>query len=99
MGGFVLKMSSALTVIALVTSFSLAQVAPAAAENGRNAALFGGLAAGAIVGGAIVAGARAPVYAAPPPPPPAYVDCGYARRPVFDQWGNFAGYRYIRVCD
>jgi hypothetical protein len=99
MGKFALKISSALTVTALVTSFSLVQVAPAAAENGRNAALFGGLAAGAIVGGAIAAGARAPVYAAPPLPPPVYVDCGYERRPVFDRWGNFAGYHYIRICD
>jgi hypothetical protein len=99
MSGFGLKISSALTVTVLVASFNFAQVAPAAADDGRNAALFGGLAAGAIVGGALAAGARAPVYAAPPPPPPVYVDCGYERRPVFDRWGNFAGYRYVRVCD
>jgi hypothetical protein len=72
---------------------------PANAADGRNAALFGGFAAGALVGGALASGPR---YAAPPPvyaAPPVVVDCGYERRPVYDQWGNFAGYRHFRVCD
>ena len=87
----------ALTALTLGTSDLVST--PAAAGDG--AALLGGFAAGAIVGGAI---ASAPRYYAPPPavyvaPPPYYVDCGYHRRPVYDAWGNFAGYRYIRACD
>jgi len=74
---------------------------PANAADGRNAALFGGFAAGALVGGALASGPRyaapAPVYVAPPPP--AVIDCAYERRPVYDGYGYFAGYRMVRVCD
>jgi hypothetical protein len=80
----------------------------AKAAEGRNAALLGGFAAGALVGGAIgstaphyYAPAPAPVYVAPPPPPPPpadYASCGYEQRPVYDRWGYFAGYRPVRVC-
>jgi len=91
---------------AAVTAVSLALApcvfAPRPAAAGDGAALLGGFAAGALVGGAI---ASAPRYYAPPPavyvappPPPYYADCGYQRRPVYDSWGNFAGYRYMRLC-
>lgn len=79
--------------------------APTAAEarDGRRAAIFGGLAAGAILGGALAAGSRA--YAAPAP---VYVDdepvvvrrrCWRERQAVYDDWGDFAGYRPVRVCN
>jgi hypothetical protein len=74
------------------------------AEQGRNAALFGGLAAGALLGGAIAGAARpGPVYAAPPPPPVYVYEepepiCHRERRPLFDEYGNVAGFRTVRVC-
>ncbi|WP_460452448.1 hypothetical protein [Alsobacter sp. SYSU BS001988] len=84
----------------------------ASARNGRNAALFGGLAAGAIAGGVIANGNRAfaaPVYGAPAYgyygaltyyAAPAYVrSCYRERQPVYDDWGDLAGYRVVRVCD
>jgi hypothetical protein len=95
-------------VSALVAAVMLTSVAgeAAVAAEGRNAALFGGLAAGAIIGGALMSTARpGPVYAAPPPPPrPVYVYeepepvCHRERRPLFDEWGNVAGFRTVRVC-
>lgn len=74
-------------------------------------AVVGGLAAGAIIGGALASrpyyyggsgyygggyygnGYYAPAYAAP-----VYSNCWRERRPVYDSWGNFRGYRAIRVC-
>jgi hypothetical protein len=95
---------------ALAASLGLSTVITgfeAKAAEGRNAALLGGFAAGALVGGAIGSAAAprtyapAPVYVAPPPPPPPpayYASCGYEQRPVYDRWGYFAGYRPVRVC-
>jgi hypothetical protein len=95
--------SAALAAVMLV---GVAGQAAHAAE-GRNAALFGGLAAGAVIGGALMGAARpGPVYAAPPPPPPPVVVyeepepiCHRERRPLFDEYGNVAGFRTIRVCE
>ncbi|HEY8580625.1 MAG TPA: hypothetical protein VIL72_12100 [Beijerinckiaceae bacterium] len=69
-----------------------ATAAPASAKWGRNAALFGGLAAGAIVAGAVASSA----YAAPAYYGPA---CWREKRPVYNRFGDFVGYRSIRVCD
>jgi hypothetical protein len=96
-------LAAALGLSTLMTAYE------ARAAEGRNAALLGGFAAGALVGGAIgsaaaprvYAPAPAPVYVAPPPPPPPpayYASCGYEQRPVYDRWGYFAGYRPVRVC-
>lgn len=78
----------------------------AMAAEGRNAALFGGLAAGAVIGGALMGAARpGPVYVAPPPPPVVVYEeppppiCHRERRPLFDEWGNVAGYRTVRICE
>lgn len=78
----------------------------AEARDGRKAAIFGGLAAGAILGGALAAGAGSRAYAAPAP---VYVDddepvvvrrrCWRERQAVYDDWGDFAGYRPVRVCN
>lgn len=82
------------TIAALTLGVTLAaSSAPAEARWGRNAALFGGLAAGAII-----AGAAAHAYAAPAP---VYYGgtCWTERRAVYNSWGDFAGYRRIRVCN
>lgn len=97
-------------VSAALAALCLAGVASdaALAADGRNAALFGGLAAGAVLGGALVGATRpGPVYAAPPPPPPPPVVvyeepapvCHRERRPLFDEYGNVAGFRTVRVCE
>jgi hypothetical protein len=100
-----LRIVSAALVVATLGS---AACDTAIAAEGRNAALFGGLAAGAVIGGALMGGARpGPVYVAPPPPPPpptvVYEEplpvCHRERRPLFDEYGNVAGYRMVRVCE
>ena len=55
------------------------------------AGVIGGLAAGAIIGSAIRPYGYAPAYGPGPYP------C-LRRRPVYDAYGNFAGYRPVRVC-
>ncbi len=72
---------------------------------GVAAGILGGVAAGAIIGGAIANSAPAPVYPGYAPVAgyeayPGYVAAvpvgcpgGYwARRPLYDRWGNFVGY-------
>jgi len=92
--------ATSLVTVALALPIGAGTVVPAAADGGRDAALFGGLAAGAIIGGALASG---PHYYAPPAPiyapEPVYADCFFERRPVFDSWGNFVGYRRVRVCE
>lgn len=68
------------------------------------AGLIGGLAAGAIFGGA-----TRPAYGYDNGygygygygyrPAPVYQPCYRERQPVYDVYGNFAGYRVVRVCD
>ena len=62
------------------------------------AGIIGGLAAGAIIGSA-----THPYYGYPPAyaygPEPAYDDCYLARRPMYDNFGYFVGYRRVRVCN
>jgi hypothetical protein len=57
--------------------------------------ILGGLAAG------MIAGAVAAPHYAPPPPYPYAPDpqCYVAQQPVYDQWGQFAGYGPAEVCD
>jgi hypothetical protein len=96
--------ATALITVALALPICAGTAVPAAADDGRNAALFGGLAAGAIIGGALASGPHyyapayppAPIYA---PEPVYYADCFFERRPMFDGWGNFVGYRRVRVCN
>jgi hypothetical protein len=100
-------MKKTLTAIAAAGVFALAAVSvPNDAQAqcrgcGVGFGILGGLAAGAIIGGAI-ANSAYPAYAIQPgyAPYPAYgapvpVACpdGYwARRPLYDQWGNVVGY-------
>jgi len=97
-----------LAVVALGAA-SLATVEPAAARNGGAVAagVIGGLAVGAIAGSALAnqnsgygygGGYAAPAYA--PPPPPVYdAGCYFTRQATYDPYGNFAGYRRVRVCE
>lgn len=67
----------------------------------------GAVAAGVIGGlalGAVAAHAARPRYYAPSHSyeadyAPAYGGCFKQAQPVYDNWGNFAGYRKIRVCN
>lgn len=80
------------TVAAAAMGATLAlSAAPAEAKFGRKGAFFGGLAAG-IIGGAIAASAAPRYYESAP------VHCWTKRRPVYNRWGDFRGYRYYRVC-
>ena len=63
------------------------------------AGVIGGLALGAIAAQAApryhypaYGHGYAPAYAAP------HYSCFRQRRPAYDHWGNFAGYRVVRVC-
>ncbi len=56
------------------------------------AGVIGGLAAGAILGG-VARGVYGPAYAYGPGP-----NGCVRRRPVYDAYGYFAGYRPVRVC-
>lgn len=100
-----------LTAVAVATVATGMASSPAMAWRGGYGAplaagVIGGLAAGAIIGSAThpygygygYGGSYnygyAPVYAAP-----AYGGCYRERRAVYDSWGEFAGYRLVRVCD
>jgi uncharacterized membrane protein YoaK (UPF0700 family) len=97
MNAFTKKIATG-TLAALTLGVTLAaSSAPAEARWGRNAAFFGGLAAGAIVAGAASHAYAAPRYYASP----VYYggSCWVERRAVYNSWGDFAGYRRIRVCN
>ncbi|MCP8938564.1 hypothetical protein NK718_08560 [Alsobacter sp. SYSU M60028] len=102
---------AATTAGALALAASLVgNSAPASAEYGRNAAFFGGLATGAVVGGAIGYAARPyaygpgygygyrPSYYAPGYYAAPVATCWREREPLYDRWGNVASYRTVRVC-
>ncbi len=92
------KIASASVVVLVLAGTLVATASPASARWGRNAALFGGLAAGAVVAGALATNA----YAAPAYEAPAYAEapeCWREKRPVYNRWGDVAGYRSIRVCN
>ena len=85
------------TAAALTLGLTLAaSSAPAEARFGRNGAFFGGLAVGAIAGGVIAHSYARPAYAQP-----VYYggSCWVERRAVHNSWGDFVGYRRIRVCN
>lgn len=92
-----LLVSAAAASALLAISFTV----PAQARDGQNGALFGGLAAGAVVGGVIANSMnRGPVYReVEAPPPVVYEECRHVRRPLFDEYGAVAAYRTVRVCN
>ena len=82
------------TAAALSVAATLAlSAAPAEAKFGRKGAFWGGIAAG-LVGAAIVGGAARAHHGG-------YYrsSCWTEKRPRYNRWGNFRGYRYIRVCN
>jgi hypothetical protein len=80
------------TLAALTLGVTLgASSAPAEARWGRNAALFGGLAVGALAVGAATHAYSAPVYYGG--------SCWVERRAVYNRFGDFVGHRRIRVCN
>ncbi len=98
------------TVIGAMAGLTLLGAAagtPASARDGGAiaAGAIGGLALGAIAGSAIANGNRgyydgggyAPAYAAPQP----YYGggCYFTRQPVYDEYGELAGHRRVRVCE
>ena len=89
-------LTGAIGAIALAGAIG-ASAAPAEARSYRGAGwVVGGLAAG-LVGAAIVSNAyAAPVYAAPVYAAPS---CWREKQPVHNRFGDFVGYRIIRVCN
>lgn len=107
-------MKKVLVVAAALLAGAVTFAPNAEAGNGRTGAFIGGVAAG-VVGSALLGAVTAPpVYAAPPAyyaapaPGPVYVQPGYEevvpacvihRVPLYDSYGNFAGYQRRRVCN
>ncbi len=87
---------SALAAAALAVGLAMIPVDQAEARRGRNAALIGGLAAGAIIGGALLSAPRAHAYPAYGPGP-VYVEdapsCYVVRERV---WDDYRG-RWVRI--
>lgn len=95
-------MLGGVTAICLATTALVSISMPAQARDGRRAAaVVGGLAAGALLGGAI-AGGRAyggPAYAEEVDDEPVPVRrCRRERQAIYDEDGDFDGYRVVRVC-
>jgi hypothetical protein len=94
-----MKRTFTASLAALSLASALAAASPASAGgwdhhwNGPVAAgVVGGLALGAIAGSGYPYGAS--YYAAP-----VYEGCYITRRPAYDEWGYFIGYRRVRVCE
>lgn len=119
----ILKKFSTLVAASLaITGALFGNVEQASARDGQNAAFFGGLATGAILGGAFVGQSHGynndeyynrdydqyPTYRPAYRSYSAYDDdeapvvvrhCYRVRREVYDDWGDFAGYRRVKVCN
>ncbi len=80
------------TIAALSIGATIAlSAAPAEAKFGRKGAFFGGLAVGLL--GAGIASHRAYGHHY------GYRHrCWTEKRPRYNRWGDFRGYRYIRIC-
>jgi hypothetical protein len=85
-----------LAIVSIVGALA-ASTAPASARDGGAiaAGVIGGLAVGAIVGSA-AANAHPAYY---PPAEPVEGGCYFARRPVFDEYGEVIGHHRVRVCE
>ena len=100
------SLTAGLAAVTLAGSLA-ASSAPAAAWGHRGwggpfaAGVIGGLATGAIIGSvarpAYGYGYGYPAYGYGPEP--VYDPCYVTRRPVYDGYGDFAGYRRVRVCN
>ncbi len=95
-----LKKSMTAGLVALTLATGVAATATPASAWYRGgwggpvaAGVIGGLAAGAIIGSAARPYGYGYGYG------PVYDGCYRVRRPVYDVYGNFAGYRLARVCN
>jgi heme/copper-type cytochrome/quinol oxidase subunit 3 len=85
------------TVAALTIGATIAlAAAPAEARNGRKGALIGGIAAGLL--GAAIVGSQARGRGEYEEER-VQSDCWIEKRPRYDRYGEFRGYRRIRVCN
>lgn len=87
--------ASALAVLTVAGALTATAGSAEAAPRHRN---WNGGAVAAGVVGAIALGAIAASAAQARPAQPAY-ECGWERQPVYNQWGEFAGWRRVQVCD
>jgi hypothetical protein len=69
---------------------------PASAQGGFGWGLGAGLLGGFAIGALATRPYYPPPYAYGPYPPPG---CYVQQRPVYDPYGNFAGYRPVRICN
>ena len=84
-------LTATLSALALGATL-VATATPAEAKYGRNAAFFGGLAAGIVGTMALGAMSSGPAYA--------YGGgCYITRQPITNGWGDVIGYRRVRVCE
>ena len=100
----IVKKTVAAAVAASTLCAGMAVTTTPAAAHGWGApfaaGLFGGVAAGAIIGSAARPAygyGYAPAYGYDPIP--VYNPCYRSQQPVYDIYGNFAGYRTVRVCN
>ena len=106
-----MKKSLIAAAAAVTAGLALAATASPAEAQWRRGGYGPGIALGVgagLLGGAIIASQRpyyygggyyAPAYAAPVYGAPVYSSpCWRERRAVYDNWGNFRGYRMMRVC-
>ncbi len=98
-----LKRTATAAFAALALAATVAAT-PAQAGNGRNAAFAAGAVGGLALGALAVGAMTAPAYGAPrayyAEPAPRYRRaCWTERQPVYDNWGDYAGTRRVRVCN
>ena len=89
-------LTAALAALTMGAGLALS-AAPAEAKFGRNAAFFGGIAAGVVGAGLIANAYSRPAYAAPAP---VYYggSCWTERKAVYNGWGDVVGFRPVRIC-
>ena len=86
------KKFAAAAIAALTIGATVAlSAAPAEARYGRKGAFWGGLAVGLIGAGIASRHAYGHGYGYG-------YSCWTEKRPRYNRWGDFRGYRYIRVC-
>jgi hypothetical protein len=98
----------AIVAASLIGSTWTASATPASARDVGPviAGALGGFAAGAIIGSTIGRGGYYPTYSGGYYYPgyeyyaPVYArSCYSEHRAIYDAWGDFVGYRHVRVCD
>ena len=106
-----LKKTAAVVLTAATLVSGLATTSSTAEARGWGGpfagGLIGGLAAGAILGSAVRPAygygyGYGPAYSTPAygyDPVPVYNPCYRGQTPVYDAYGNYAGFRTIRVCN